>query len=794
TDKAETWFSDNTGAKLQIGNIYLNWANELEIDKAYLEDQAGDTLAYIGNLSTSVSLIALTKQTLDLTAIELKNTTINLEQTGKEETFNFQFILDSLASGQPQADTVTTDTATSAPWEIIIEEIDLENIGFSLRNTHAKTDLEVKLQSVNTTIDRLGLDSMTFALNTFEITGADIYYRDDSDPAPPPTTTKDTAATPPFSLTVKTISITESEVDFISKTVIYGGELTDFSSSDVSFNLQQQTMGAELISLKNSKNIVELFPTDSVVTTSEPTALPFDITIGKIEIADNRFSLLNQQPPTPEFNPEQLRLTEINAEITDVRLNDRLYKGKINQISLIESEKIAINTFTTDFQYLDSIVTIDGLKLITNHSNLSVTAKYDLKTDYSGTNRFRVSQLDGVIAKEDIAYFYPPIDTFPIREKISFSGRARGDFDEVAIESFMLKTGATVLNATGNIANLTSETAPLRFDIPKLKLQSTARHINSIVPDTLLPENITIPDTIDLTAAISGNLNDITGKIDLTTTLGDISTDLAYTANAETGAVSFKMNPDVDSVRLGEILGMEVLGPLTMKGKISGSGPSFAESEINADVTIDYFTYNEFTYEKIKIDGVAQGASFDGKIKSETEELDFLYEGMVSFNDSLNAADFKLDINNIDLQALNFTNFPMQIETVITADIDYNANGRLNGDIAVRKVEIDRKDAVYYVDSLVFISIDNDQKTDLTLDSDLFNGYLKGNMPLKEIPQELTEHFSRYFDENSDTTAIDILDKKFEFYLNIKRPELISQAIVPGLEKLKISPLEITFN
>ena len=180
TDKAETWFSKNTGAKLQVGNIYLNWANELEVANLYLEDANQDTLAYIGSLSTSISIVALTRQSIDLTAVELSNSTIKLIQNGENQTFNFQFILDSLASGNSQPSSSETDTSKTTSWGISVEEIDLENINFSLKNNFLNTDLQVRLQKVNTEIDKINLDSMDFELESFLIDGAKVFYEDRS--------------------------------------------------------------------------------------------------------------------------------------------------------------------------------------------------------------------------------------------------------------------------------------------------------------------------------------------------------------------------------------------------------------------------------------------------------------------------------------------------------------------------------------------------------------------------------------------------------------------------------------
>lgn len=790
TNKAETWFKSNTGALLTVDKIYLNWNNKLVVENLYLGDNSLDTLLFLGNLSTRIGLTPLLDQTVELSSIDLENTKINLLQSGKEEIFNFQFILERLTSDNPKVDTTKSD-----PWKIEVEEINLRKIDFTLQNEFANTDLKVNLESVETKIDDLDIDSLHFKISEFILDGADIYYKEGKGITSTETDTSSTS--PSVRLAVEFITINNFKIDYISPSFIYDGNLNNFITKNLQFDLQKQQIGVESIALNNSDNSVELLPSevqspDSVKESG--SEFLWNIEISKILITNNGFFLKNQKPESDEFNPEQLDLLNINSEISAIKLSPKGYQADIENLSLTEGKSINIKSFQSEFQLLDSLLTVKNFKLQTEKSVLESDFSYNLKEQGQKAGNFNISGLKGSIATADIAYFYPPFKNYPIKKRINFTGNATGNLNNLKIDYLTASTGSTKIETKGVLSNLISTTDPISFDIPIFQLNSTSGHLYKLIPDSLRPEGILFPNEIQLTTNLKGNLSKANGKLKLLTDLGRLKSDLSYQEDKSKKTIAFSLKPQLDSLQLGKILDIEELGSLTMNAKISGSGKSFAESRILIEADIKNITYNDYNYQDININGVSEGISYDGIISSQSEDLNFEYEGIIALEDSLTKANFTLDINHADFERLNFSPTPLKLKTKIKTDLSYSEINELNGDLSIRKTELERSESIYFVDSLVLISINDNTRNDLTLDSDLFNGYLKGNIPIADIPQTLRNHFKQYF--STDITSSDSysIGKNFEFVLDIKKPELISKTLIPELERLKISPLKIDFD
>ena len=793
TEKAESWYLENTGAKLTVEKIYLNWNNKLVVEDLYLEDDKKDTLLFLGNLSTRVSLLPLLDNSVILSGIDLSKTRINLSQSGDEELFNFQFIIDSLTSSSPN-----TDTVTSAAWTIAVEEINLDDVNFELINHHSKTNIHVNWKRLNAKIETLNIDSLTFHLEEFTIDGAQVIYYDSSIISQiqtiPDTLQQSTAND--MKIVADEINILNSNIRYQTTGIIYNGEINDFKLDELFFYLKSREVKSKLISLKNSLNFIELSTSieEPNTTINDPdTEFFWDISTEKILLSNNQFELKSQDTINTGFDPLNFKLSNLAADISNASISNSGYQADIKNISLTANEVLTIRSIQSDIKMIDSLLTIDHFSFSTEKSTLSTSAFYNLRDSGQNSGEFKISNLAGNISVADIEYFYPEISQFPVKNMIKVSSEILGNLSDLNIQKLSISNGMTQINTKARLRNLISENRPLSFEIPVIEVISKNSHYQKFIPDSLLTSDIDLPQNLELNASLKGNLNDFTGSLNLLTNHGKIAGKAAY-SKKENAEISYLINLQTDSVQLGNILKMPDFGSLSLNADVYGKGSSFESSSMKIDAIITEFGYKDYQYKDIQISGIAGLSFFDGKITTDQEDLNFTYDGKIAYTDSLQTADFSLIVNQIDLKKLNFSTDSLQLKTKIKANLSYNNRSQLNGDFSVRKTELERQETTYLIDSLVFKSINNDSRNDLTLDSDLFNGYLKGNIPIVKIPNILQNHFDQYFSTQNDTVSLNAENRRFEFALTVSKPELITKAIIPDLKKLTISPLTINFD
>lgn len=91
-------------AKVSVGNVDSDFLNRLTVDSIYLEDQHGDSLAYIGNLQAKYNLLGLLKKRIIFKEVALDHVYINAYET--DSVMNYQYLLDAFGN---KKDTSTFD-------------------------------------------------------------------------------------------------------------------------------------------------------------------------------------------------------------------------------------------------------------------------------------------------------------------------------------------------------------------------------------------------------------------------------------------------------------------------------------------------------------------------------------------------------------------------------------------------------------------------------------------------------------------------------------------------------------
>lgn len=162
--------STKVGSNVQVRKVRFTLFKDLILEDVLITDQELDTLAFIPKLRVDLDSINFQKRRLILKDVAIYNGSFNIQQF-KDSTFNFQFLLDSLAS---------PDSVKQVPWYISPGKLRLYKADLNLKTQHLPLNFnrDLHLNDVNLHLNVLNLepDSMVFELNRFNFYDSNGYH------------------------------------------------------------------------------------------------------------------------------------------------------------------------------------------------------------------------------------------------------------------------------------------------------------------------------------------------------------------------------------------------------------------------------------------------------------------------------------------------------------------------------------------------------------------------------------------------------------------------------------------
>lgn len=175
----QTWLTQQVAASLSeklqtevsVSNVEVHFFTRLEIKDVYIEDQQGDTLFYAKRLYAAVNHFQPFKKKIGLRKVEVIDPVLHLYRMPEAEDFNFQFIMDSLASENP-------DTSSSNVYDISFRDVWFQNLNFKLQDSLNHKAFLIDFSSLAIAANSINVKQHLVDLRSIAFTKADIQYID----------------------------------------------------------------------------------------------------------------------------------------------------------------------------------------------------------------------------------------------------------------------------------------------------------------------------------------------------------------------------------------------------------------------------------------------------------------------------------------------------------------------------------------------------------------------------------------------------------------------------------------
>ncbi|MBC8111858.1 MAG: translocation/assembly module TamB, partial [Verrucomicrobia bacterium] len=330
--------------------------------------------------------------------------------------------------------------------------------------------------------------------------------------------------------------------------------------------------------------------------------------------------------------------------------------------------------------------------------------------------------------------------------------------------------------------------------------ETSDKDISTLLPPAMLPESVRLPARIKLTAEFAGALHSFNTQATLNTTLGNIVANMNLQTNADFSNGSYRGKIQVVNAKLGRLLKQDTLmGNCSVAAVFEGAGFKPENMNAKANIKLKFLEYQQYTYQNANIALEAKPSLFSGKAVMADSNLTFVLTGSADLRTPIPRYIANLDLKNISWKALHFSEKDIRSRMGVKADLRFKSLDNINGNLDIRKLAVVSEGKVYAVDSLLYVSFQEKEKTDIKIDSDILAGRFQGNINLAGIASALTNHFERYFKTTdaspvAQKTAVGNEVQNFAFELQLRNTALLTDMLVPGLDSLKPGEIRGSFD
>lgn len=854
-NEAVSFVQKKIGTRVSLDHLSLSFPKAIVLEGIYLEDQKTDTLLYAGRLSIDTDLWALTRNTIELNDVTLSNADIRIKRSAVDSTFNFDYIIDAFAGTEPKADTTPSKPWNFNIEDISLQEVKTLYLDSLLgMDTRVRLhELGIAVDEFNLNGPDIRIDDVTLKDVQLNYISWQKPAEDEDTVKGPVEISKIDSDTSSFNISVKTIDfsdiaadyrqtylgqharvnlgtlhISAREVDLLKKRIAL--ETLELSNTFLSYQqsannvvtAQQTSMkgkrhknGKQISASTSAANqgraasgkVIFASNTASYDSAQQSPAINLDwnISLGDLKLSNNNVQYYDFNAPAVQHGVDfkHLWFTRLSLTAEDLAASSDGARASIRSLELSEKSGFVLDQLTAKLDVNKTQAQLADLFIQTPQSNI----KGSLKTSYRSLQaigdeyadaKFELQLSPSTVAVDDALLFAPDVLTtvpvhIPHGATINFHTDAQGVIKDMTVKSLTLSyMDSTEISLAGRVTGLPKANPKLSLDLRKF--YTTRKDIEALLPDSLLPTGIQLPEWVSLTGTAKGTTDDPTLKLAMKSNLGALDVDGSF-RNLNGKSPAYNANVDINKFDVGRLLRQtETMGAVTLHASAKGKGFTKETIHTRIDLVVKEFLYQQYKYRDLNVHGNLVKYLFSGKAWYKDPNLDFMLVGDLDYTEDIPSYALKFDLANADFKALHLSERPLKARGIFESKLATRDFTSINGNLDIRKFGIYNGDALYVVDSLLFVSIDQKGESKISIRSDIVSGDFEGTINLVAMPGAIRRHFNNYFSLHDTAYNKPVDVQRFKFNLVLKNTELITEILVPELDPFVPGRIEGEFD
>lgn len=797
-DKVISSIEEKTGGQIELEKLFVKFNGDIQVDDLLILNPAGDTLAYVGNLSANIPFLPLIKgNSFDLDQLEVSRVKARIYRKDSLSGFNYEFLTVPYASDSTA--TAATSDSTAAPMSINIGNIDLKDFDLIYNDQVSGIDSQVNFDNLHLEFSETDLQNMIFKVNNALLSKAVINYKQTK-----PFPESDSEEIPLPVINIKNLKFSEVKGVYDSQpdSLYTSLDIAHFGLDNTEFDLKDQLIKSEGIELSKSQITLRMQKSASEESQQKSSASDFDwpdwnVNITGVNLQNNslNYVLNNASVEKGVFDPDAVKLDSLTFSAENLNYADKRASLTIEEFRFKEASGIELNEFNINAVITDQKIELSGIGFNVNQNSLSG----EIAVDYNSLNSFIKQPGDAnlnidleniILDLKDIYRFQPDLrkneyfkslSTSPITGSLIASGKLAS----LDLQSLRLKWSNTIISANGTIINL-QDPEKIAFNIPDLKLNSNRKDLQKFIKEKEV--GIQLPTHFRLNGSIAGSTSEIKTNSILITDLGSIKIAGKFDVQDK---IVFDAEIQGDSIALGTLLQNEALGDLQINLKASGSGSSINDLNANFDSKITSFTYNNYEFRQIEINGELKDGRGPISLNYKDTNLNMNSETLVQLDSVSPRFDFNLEVAGADLEELGITR--NEIKT------GFSLTGWFTGNATAYELEAKIKDgvAVYNNETYLLGSFDaaayvREDTTAVNITNRILDLNLQSNASPVAFSNAINRHFKRYISEGfREDTIHNPVNLKLD--ATISQAPILNEVFLVNLEELDTVDIHVDF-
>lgn len=804
-DKATAWLSLKLNTSVQLEEVNISFPKSIYLRNLLVPDQRSDTLLYIHELSIDISMMRLLRGEALLNAVELNGATVYVSRSLRDSSYNFDFIVNAFSS--PSQEPVSTDT-TKSSFNLSIGSVITDQLHFFLSDEVGGMKGEASIGHLAVDFEEFDLAKQKILVNELNWSNSKVHFRQEK-PLPPAT-----ESSAPVLLQVGAHHLTLTNLD-----LLYADTTTQLHlSSKISFleaypdtiDLSRLIFDFQKLSVEQSSFYVATGAAESTDTIqrqdADTNSTDLAVRCDQLSVSgfDFRFDDKTVLPVSSGMDYSHLDVKGISGDFSNLFYQGSNIKVDIHAIKASEKCGLIVKEGYGRLRMTETGISFDSCLLITEKSTIRTGAgiRYQSPETISqniGEMGVYGNMKNASIAISELLYFYPPLAENEyvkpaINRILTVDGKINGTLNNLLFKSLKVRTGNTDMLLSGSIKGL-PDADKLVFDVQLSRLTSTRADILALLPDSLLPAAITLPETFTLSGNYSGTMQQFDGIVFLQSSIGNalVEANMQPVAGKETSAYHAKI--DLENFDLGKLLQQEEsIGIVNLTATAVGEGFTVQDMNtvINANVkSLDLLGY---VYHDIAVNGKIAGQAFNGDVSIDDEAIAFTFDGEASLDPDNPEYKFLMDVKYADLQQLHLYGNDLKFAGKLTGDFTGDDLSTLNGSIYMYDAAISSGDKIVSLDSISLLATSVEGKYDWNLYTPVVDAHYTGTSSAAVGIPLLTNHFNYYFSSKAYRLADTLGLQSLDFEINIHDQQKLLPLFIPGLEEIEPFHINGSFN
>ena len=501
----------------------------------------------------------------------------------------------------------------------------------------------------------------------------------------------------------------------------------------------------------NLQFLIDAFQTD------QPATFPdWVFSVRNVHIADGQFFYTHLPAPASTqkdvFDPYHIHVSELSTHVSLGVLAADTVHFTLHQLSLQEQCGFQLSDLSCIASLGGHASTVRNFALKLPQSSLqfdSLQISYDSLRQLTQPHlakhaKVAVSLHPSRIYGTDLGHLLPPLKG--LNQPLSLQGYLRYANNNVKLRNFSASYGNDIhLQTAAEIDGIDNPYDAYIYANIK-EVSATKASIENLVSDIqgvpfVLPNELSKLGTIRFNGNITGFFSDLVAYGLLKTDIGKVDLDLLLNINTQNKDFGFSGEVKTDRVDLASLLGnASKLGDVSANVKVNGRKPHKGKLTGDIEGVINQFTYNQYTFQNIVIDGLYNEQAIDAQVHYQDPKHGALQVNL-AFTHQQDSVDLNLytQADTIRLHGMRLIeSYPdLVFSTRIYSHLSGSNLDNLIGYFTIDSLFIGNKNGSVYPDKIELRSQKIDNTQYITFSSGLIDASLEGKITLSTLPQNI---------------------------------------------------------